>query len=69
MLFLFGNNEPGAVGTTRWWPPGIALQKRRFEENVKKRKSSNCLEKLGMPDEINATVLKMPADIGQNEKI
>ena len=29
---FFGNNEPGAVGTTRWWPPGIALQKRRFSK-------------------------------------
>ena len=28
-LIFLGNNEPGAVGTTRWWPPGIALQKRR----------------------------------------
>ena len=31
-FLFFGNNEPGAVGTTRWWPPGIALQKRRFSK-------------------------------------
>ena len=47
--------------------PGIALQKRHFEENVEKRKSL-CLEKFGMPDEINATVLKMSAGIEQNEE-
>ena len=38
LLSFFGNNELGAVGTTRWWPPGIALQERRFskkDENVK----------------------------------
>ena len=40
--------------------PGIALEKRHFEENVEKRKNL-CLEKLGMPDEANATVLKMSA--------
>ena len=47
--------EPPDMGT-----PGIALQKRRFEENVEKRKNL-CLEKFGMPDEANATVLKMSA--------
>ena len=31
-FIFFGNNEPGAVGTIRWWPPGIALQKRRFSK-------------------------------------
>ena len=45
----------------------IALQKRHFEENVKKRKSL-CLEKFGMPDEMNATGLKMSVDTEQNEK-
>jgi len=39
---------------------GIALQKRHFEENVEKRKN-HCLEKVGMPGEVNATVLKMSA--------
>ena len=32
LSFLGGNKEPGAVGTTRWWPTGIALQKRRFSK-------------------------------------
>ena len=35
-LIFLGNNEPGAVGTTRWWPPGIALQKRRFSKKDEK---------------------------------
>ena len=38
MFFFFGNNEPGAVGTTRWWPPGIALQKRRFSKKMENLK-------------------------------
>ena len=47
--------EPPDMGT-----PGIALQKRHVEENIEKRKNL-CLENFGMPDEENATVLKMSA--------
>ena len=50
------------MGAPRWGPPGIARQKRQFEENRKKRKS-HCLEKFGMPEERHATVQKMTADI------
>ena len=45
LFSFFGNNEPGAVGTTRWWPPGIALQKRRFSKKDGKIKKKNpCLD-------------------------
>lgn len=40
--------------------PLFFLQTRHFEENVDKQKNL-CLEKFGMPDEENATVLKMSA--------
>lgn len=40
--------------------PPFFLQTRHFEENVDKQKNL-CLEKFGMPDEENATVLKMSA--------
>ena len=45
----------------------MARQKCHFEGSVKIRKS-HCLEKLGIPDERNATVLKVTADIEQHEK-
>ena len=48
---VFGNNEPGAVGTTLWWPPGIALQKRRFSKkdgNIKRK--NPCLDVCSKPD-------------------
>ena len=41
-------------------PLGIARQKRHFEENVEKREKL-CLEKFGMPEEANATGLKLSA--------
>ena len=50
------------MGTPRHCSPEASFRGKR-----KKRKSL-CLEKFGMPDEINATVLKMSAGIEQNEK-
>ena len=56
---FFGNNEPGAVGTTRWWPPGIALQKRRFSKKYGKIKRKNpCLDVRSKPDEKNTICSK-----------
>ena len=48
--------EPPDMGT-----PGIALQKRHFEEIVDKRKRL-CLEKFAMSDGINATLFKTLLD-------
>ena len=45
LIIFFLKNEPSAVGAPRWGPPGIARQKRQFEENIKKRKS-HCLENI-----------------------
>ena len=38
----------------------FAFQKRHFEENIEKREKL-CLEKFGMPEEANATGLKISA--------
>ena len=61
LIFLFfGNNEPGAVGTTRWWPPGIALQKRRFSKKDGKIKRKNpCPDVSSKPDGMKTMCAKI----------
>ena len=54
--------EPPDMGTPRHCSPEASFRGKR-----KKRKSL-CLEKFGMPDEMNATGLKMSVDTEQNEK-
>ena len=60
------------MSQARWEPPDThgdpPAMLARSVISKKKKRNSHYREKFGMPEERNATVLKMTADIEQNEK-